>query len=313
MKKRRMSALVMCLLLLICLMAGCSASSAGGDRYGNAANDKYADAEDSTLGGSGSESMSSPDVMENRKLIRRISMDAETEDMDTLLADVNSRVAELGGYIESRNIQNGSQYSSYRSRSATLVLRLPAENLDAFLQQVTDASNVVSTVEESDDVTLQYAATESRLSVLRTEEARLLQFLSEAKSVSEMLDIEARLTQVQSEIESITTQLNTYDNLVDYGTVTLHITEVEVYTVVEEEEPTMWEQIADGFSKSIQSLLMIGKALLVFLLANSPYLIILGIIAAAVLLIIRSCKRKRRRRPGCQPPITPPEPPAQTE
>lgn len=289
MKLRRLFAITMCLLLLL-LIVGCSAQS-GEAMPGTAGMGYDANYESGKLNGSSSGNSAGSDVLADRKLIRKIRTEAETEDMDALLESVNARVAELGGYIESRNIQNGSQYSGYYRRTATLVIRIPADQLDAFVDQVGKVSNIVSTVEDSDDVTLQYAATESRLAVLRTEEERLLQFLSEAKSVSEMLEIEKRLTEVQSEIESITTQLNTYDNLVSYGTLTLTVTEVEVYTQVEEKEPTLWEEISVGFARSIQVLLAIGRGLLVFLLANSPYFVILGVIAVVVLLILR-----RRRK-----------------
>ena len=303
MKKTRILTLALCLLFLLGLLTGCGASMM--DSYNGG--DKEPAAEENVLSGSQTDSGGGNGVLADRKLIRRIQVEAETEDMDILLEDVNSRITQLGGYIESRDIRNGSKYSDRRYRYATLVIRLPAQSLDTFLQQVSDTTNVVSTVEESDDVTLQYAATESRLTVLRTEEERLLQFLSEAAGVSEMLEIEKRLTDVQSEIESITTQLNTYDNLVDYGTITLSITEVEVYTEVKDEEPTMWEQIASGFTQSVRTLLQIGKALVVAILANSPYLILIAVIVVVILLIVRLCTRRHRRRPP-MPPVPPMQP-----
>jgi uncharacterized small protein (DUF1192 family) len=298
MKMRRFFAIALCLLLIFALLAGCSAKS------NPAGNDYYAPQQNmgAEFNGSGSNVSGSNSVLNDRKLVRKISMDAETEDMDVLLADINTRIEKLGGYIESRNIQNGSAYASYRNRSATLVIRIPAENLDAFIQQVGENSNVVSTTEASDDVTLAYVDTESRLKVLRTEEQRLLQFLSEAKSVTEMLEIEKRLTTIQSEIESLTAQLKKYDNLVDYGTVTLNVTEVEVYTVVEEKEPTMWEDICEGFENSVKGLLAVGRGILVFFLGNSPWLILLALIGVGVWMIIRKRNRRYTHKP------TPPTP-----
>lgn len=298
MKTRRMFAIALCLILLLSVLAGCSAQSGNADAiYGTMGN------MGNELSGSGTDSSGSDTVLSDRKLIRKITMDAETEDMEALLSDINGRIAQLGGYIESRNIQNGSAYQSHRYRQATLVIRIPADKLDAFVQQVGDTSNVVATVETSDDVTLEYVDTESRLKVLRTEEERLLQFLSEAASVSDMLTIEKRLTEIQSEIETLTSRLNKFDNLVSYGTVTLNITEVKVFTVVEEEEPTMWEEICDGFNASIASLLAIGRGLLVFTLSASPYLVLLCLIAVGVWLFIRS--HDRRKKKNSAPPQTP--------
>ena len=289
--KRRILMLLMIGVLIFSLLAGCSANVGEPNINGGMSGGSYDSNE--SLNGALGESNSNNGVLTDRKLIRRISVSAETEDMDVLLSEVTARVSQLNGYIESRNIQNGSNYGyGYRSRSATLVIRIPAEHLDSFLQQVSDRTNVVSIVENSDDVTLQYAATESRLKVLRTEETRLLEFLADAKTVSEMLEIEKRLTQVQSEIESITTQLNTYDNLVDYGTVTLSVTEVEVYTEIPTGEPTVCQRIGKQYMANLEGLLEIGEGLLVFFIGNSPALILLGLIGGGIAwLIIR--KRKK--------------------
>lgn len=289
---RRLFAILLILSLMAVLFSGCGANmDEAPNLNGGMASDNFES--NDMLSGSGSDSAGTGDVLADRKLIRKVTMNAETEDMDAFLDDVMARISRLEGYVESRNIQNGSKYSHYRTRTATLVIRIPAESLDSFLQQVSDTTNVVSTVENSDDVTLQYAATESRLNVLRTEEARLLEFLSDAKSVSEMLEIERRLTEVQSEIESITTQLNTYDNLVDYGTVTLTVTEVEVYTEVVEEEPTVWQRIGKQFMANLEGLCNFGEALLVFFIGNSPVMLLLGLVASGVVFfIIRKRKNK---------------------
>lgn len=295
MKKRRIVSVILILTLLLALLAGCSANSGGSaspDYYETPnAGDKFSGADVDV--GSG-------DVLDDRKLIRKVNVTAETEDMDSFLADLTGRINAMSGYIESRNVQNGSAYSSYRTRHATLVIRIPAEHVDGFLQQVDESSNVVSTVEDSDDVTLKYAATESRLKVLRTEEERLLQFLSDAKTVSEMLEIEKRLTQVQSEIESITTQLNTYDNLVAYGTVTLSVTEVEVFTPVVEEEPTTWEKVGQQFMACLDGLAAVGEGLLVFFLGNSPVLIIFVVLPLGILLFF--LRRARKKKQKASPP-----------
>ncbi len=274
MKMKNMILLLLCLALLL---AGCSAGPAG-DHY-------QSPNMGGELSGSSGSSDSSPGVLSDRKLIRRITTDAETEDLDALLNSLTARIATLEGYVESRNVYNGSAYSGSRYRSAQLVIRIPAQHLDSFLHQVGESSNIVSTTETSDDVTLQYVDMESRLKVLRTEQDRLLEFLANAASVSEMLEVEARLTTVQSEIESLTAQLKTYDNLVDYGTVTLNITEVEVYSPTG--EPTLWEKIRSTFSESLSGLRDLGQGLLIFLLGNSPYLLLLALIGCVVWLLVR--------------------------
>jgi len=291
MKKRNLFAAILALFLVFSLLAGCSANS-------NSSKEDYAAGSyGSELSGPGNNGTA---ASTDRKLIRKINISAETEDMDSLLTDINGRISQLGGYVESRNIENGSTYANKRYRHAQLVIRLPAEQLDGFVAQVGQSSNIVSNTETSSDITLQYVATESRLKVLKVEEERLLKFLSEAETVSEMLEIEKRLTQIQSEIETTTSQLKTYDNLVDYGTITLNITEVEVYTVIEE-DPTMWEQISQGFMTSLSILGSIGKGLFVFIVSASPFLILIGLVGLIVLLVMRF-KKQRAKRKNSPPP-----------
>ncbi len=307
---KKILSVVLCLALLLC---GCSADSKQESFSQNSAEllaqESFSQNSAELLAEEGIYSYSdkasaaepgSPSVLSNRKLIRRINISAETEDMDRLLNELSTRIASLGGYVESRNIQNGSAYAGNRYRSATLVIRIPADQLDSFQQQVGQYSNIVSTNESTDDVTLQYVDTQSRLKVLRTEEERLLTFLADAASVSEMLEVEKRLTQVQSEIESLTSQLNTYDNLISYGTVTLHITEVEVYTP--SEDPTLWQRIRAAFSGSLTGLSKLCQGLLVFFLGYSPYLLFYAVLVCLILLILWAVKRRKKKDPGKNEP-----------
>lgn len=291
MKMKRLLAFLLAVMLIIALFAGCAAQSApnydGSLDYGEVESAK------SNAGGNlSSSTVIDPGVADDRKLIRNVKLTAETEDMDALLTQISSRIAELEGYVESREVYSGSA-SSYRSRSATLTVRIPAKNLDAFVSHVEGASHIVSASETAEDVTLQYVATESHLKVLQAEEERLLKFLGEAKDVSEMLEIEKRLTEVRAELESVTSQLNTYENLVSYGTVQLSINEVRQYTEVEEEDPTLWQRVAAGFADSMKNLGKILENLLVFFVSAIPYLIIPASVTAVILLICFIVKKRR--------------------
>ena len=296
MKLKRILALTLSILLLTTLFAGCAAKAPSrGDvaAPGDHLNSGSAKPEGNLSSGT----TLNPGVADDRKLIRTVSLTTETEDMDTLLTGISQRITELGGYVESREVYTGSAYETYSSRSATMTLRIPAKNLDTFISHVDGASNVVSSSETAEDVTMQYVATESHLKVLQAEEERLLKFLSEAKSVSEMLEIEKRLTDVRAELESVTNQLNKYANLVSYGTVKLRINEVKQYTVVEKEEPNLWQRIGTGFVNSVKNVGVILEGLLVFFISALPYLAIPGVIVVIILLAVRKSDKKKKSAP----------------
>ena len=245
-----------------------------------------------------SDSETSTALPENRKLIQTVNMTVETEDLDTVLRQIDSRIAELGGYVESSNVQNGSAYSGKRYRSADITVRIPAKDLDAFVNRVGEISNIVSSRKTVEDITLNYVATESRMKALQTEEARLLELLAEAKTMNDLLTVEKRLTEVRTELEQVTSALRVYDNQVNYATIQLDIDEVKEYTQVTEPE-TVWQRLGTGFMKSLRGVGNFFKELFVFVIVASPYFaliaaIIFGIVFAATTGIRRK-KRKLRK------------------
>lgn len=290
MKKRLaliLACLMVCLLAFGCAKANDSASMEKSDAgVGGTSNDGSSVLTDSVQS-------SSATVDPGQKLIRKVWLDAETEDMDSLLNGINQQVTDLGGYIESRNIYNGSQYSGYRYRSGSLTVRIPADKMDAFVQHVADNANITSNKETADDITLTYVATESRLTALQTEEARLLELLAEAKDMSDLLQIEGRLTEVRTELEQVKSQLQVYDNQVNYGTIYLDINEVKEYTVTEEPE-TVWERIGTGFMQSLKDLGSFFTEMFVFVVVGLPYLVILGVVVTAAILLIRWHRKKKK-------------------
>lgn len=299
--------LTLAILLLASLLAGCGASSKGSAAYDSMRNEMAMEApmaaapmepmyeeemgfaQDNSL--TKSESGTAAAVPENRKWIITMDISAETEDLDALLTALDERIAALEGYVEAQNVYNGSNYSSRRYRSASMTVRIPADTVDQFTEDVSGLSNVVRSNKNLEDITLTYTATESRVKALQTEEARLLELMAQAETMSDLLEIEARLTDVRYELERATTRLKGYDNKVDYATVYLDIEEVQEYTPVEEE--TVWQRISGGFVGSLKG---VGEGIvdfIVWLIVASPYLVVFG---AVVAVFIIGFKRGRKRR-----------------
>jgi len=310
MKHRNVLALVLVMLLLLGLLSGCAAKMKAEDAYydyapaetvpvttGTAAN--Y---ESALTDGSKAPEASAP---VNQKLIRRAYLEAETEDMDALLEAVYSRVAELEGYIENRNINNGSSYYGGSSRYGELTIRIPADRLDLFVEHVGKVSNITSNQESTEDVTLSYVATESRITALETEQTRLLELLAKAQDMKDLLMIESRLTEVREELERVKSQLRVYDNLVSYSTVNLSIQEVREYTVVEPEPETVWERISKGFVKSAKGLWNGITEVFVFLVVALPYFAFMALLAAVIILLSRLGRKKKKSKMPVQTSFQP--------
>ena len=294
MKVQKYMSFLLTLLLLIGMVSGCSTASK------NAASDNFYVQESVGSGiydgvNEKVEASSTADAnLTDRKLVKTLEMNAETEDLDALLEAVMARVGELGGYVENQRVYNGSNYSSRRSRSASMTIRIPAEELEDFADHMAQNSNIVSRYAYIDDVTLTYVATESRIQALQAEHDRLLELMAKAETMSDLLEVEARLTDVRYELEQVTSQMNVLKNQVNYGTVHLNVDEVVEYTPVAEE--TFWQRISGGFVDSLKG---IGSGIVeitVFVLANLPYLLLIGAGATGVVLLAKRSIRKKKAK-----------------
>lgn len=220
----------------------------------------------------------------SRKLIRNVNLEVETQEYDDLVAFLESSAAAVGGYVENSYSYNGSSYNGRGSRrSANFTLRIPADKLDQFLNDVSGRSNVISRNQNVQDVTLTYVDMESHKNALRTEEQSLINMLAKAETVEDLITIENRLADVRYQIESMESQLRTYDNLVDYATLTISVSEVEELTPVVEQ--TAWEKMGSGFSASLHN---IGRGLQNFgigVVMNLPYLLVWAAVIVAVFFI----------------------------
>lgn len=309
MKTKAYISLLLCAVLLMGLLTGCgsksvqTASFAGnGSKFEEAAGaaqnfdmaaaEAPASAENGVLTDAGADAAAV--LPENRKWIVTVNLSAETEDLDAMTAALEKTIAGLNGYVEDQQVYNGSSYASRRYRSASFTVRIPAEDVERFAEDVAGIANVVSRETSREDVTLTYVATESRVKALQTEEARLLELMAQAETMSDLLEIEGRLTDVRYELESVTSRLRLYDNQIDYATIYLNVEEVQEYTPVE--EPTLWERIRNGFTGSLKGLGESILDLMVFLIAASPYLVVYGAIIAAIVVLVRRIGKSRKAK-----------------
>lgn len=298
MKKRLTS--ILAVLLCVLVLTGCGGSSKGTSAYAmdaGAAPEISNEMDAAPAAGnplSDTSGSQSADLPEGRKWIVTVYLSAETEDLDGLTAQLTQSVSELGGYLEDQNVYNGSTYSSRRYRDASFTIRIPAEDADSFTQAVAGMANVVSKQTSRQDITLSYVATESRVNALQTEETRLLELLAQAETMSDLLEIESRLTDVRCELEEVSSQLRLYNNQVDYATIYLDVSEVQEFTPV---EPTVWERISGGFTNSLRGVKDGAVDLAVWIIASSPYLVLLALAVGIVVTLGKRLRRRSRKQP----------------
>lgn len=292
---------MICLVLAAFLLAGCSAKDVVANMEAPMESNKgvfdgyysadtaYGESKPASSAGS----VQTQSGVTAQKLIRTMELEVETDNLDDLLAYLDAKVSEMGGYMEEKSVRNGSSSATRRYRYASMKIRVPVARMDDMVEHISGKTNVITSNESADDITLSYVATESRVKALEVEQERLLELLAKADNMSDLLQIEARLTEVRTELEEVASRLRLYDNLVDYGTVTLSVTEVQVFTVVEEE--TVWQRIGAGLSENWENLCDGATELFVFLVTSLPYLIPLGLAAGVTAIVVTLAMRKTKK------------------
>lgn len=306
MNKKKALTIVMAAALLLGLLGGCGSKNLSMDAD-TSRSFLYADdgisyetamAAPAAVSGAGSNgksaaSTASIPLPENRKWVITMSLTAETENLTDAMGLLAEKIQASGGYVESQSI-SGTAVNSGRSPSAYITVRVPAEQLDSFVEDVSGMTNVVSSSRYVEDITLSYTDTEGRVKALKTEEARLLELMEQAQTMSDLLEIEERLTEVRYQLENYTSTLRLYDNQVDYATLDLTLREVAKFTPPEKQG--FWEKVTSGLADSIVDL---GQGLVdvaAWVLIELPYLVLVGLLGWLVVFLTRRSIKKRREK-----------------
>ena len=237
-----------------------------------------------------------------RKIIKNGDLSIQTKEFDDFITNLNGTILAMGGYVESSRI-NGNSYSrsSSNMRSANITVRIPAENLDVFCDQVSDLGNVTYKNLYTRDVTLTYVDLESHVKALRTEQQTLMDLLEKAQSIEDIITIQSRLSNVLYEIESYESTLRTFDDQIAYSSVTLSIQEVQRETAVEKE--TASEEIARRFKENWEDVKEGATRFGINFVSDLPIIIVWAIILGGIAFIIvrivkggpkRAARRERR-------------------
>ena len=232
-----------------------------------------------------------------RKIIKNGDLSIQTREFDEFLTNLNRSILSVGGYVEASSI-NGNSYNKNRMRSADVTARIPADQLDAFCDQVSELGNVTYKNLYTRDVTLTYVDLESHVKALRTEQQTLMDLLAKAEKVEDIILIQNRLSDVLYEIESYESTLRTFDDQIAYSSVHLSIQEVQRETAVEKE--TAGQEIARRFKENLEDVKEGFARFGINFVSDLPVIIVwvvfLGIIVCVVVLIVKGGARRKARR-----------------
>lgn len=283
------SAVLAAFALVALALAGCSASGGGADSG-------------SVPGvveeGGGALSDEQPaEVADDRTVVIEGSMTIVVEDVADATDAATALVRGAGGRIDGRE-EAFDEYDGDEHAVTTMVLRIPAEDLDDTIADLRELGSVESLQTSTTDVTTAVEDIDAHVAALQSTIARLESFQAEATSVDDLLDIEAEIAARQAELEGYLAQQADYAEQVSFSTITLSLRSEPA--PIAEGPDSFWSGLLVG----VESLLKFLAGLAIVLGVMLPWLIAIGVLALAIVLLVRWL---RRRRPP-QPPVAPPGP-----
>lgn len=156
-----------------------------------------------------------------RQVVRRATIEIKTHDVRAVFLKAQYLIKPTRGeYIQDSGIRGEGDKAT-----AELTIRVDANRLSAFLNEMRALGDVQSEVLTGDDVTTQIVDLEARLRNEQRVEAELLELLESRKDakLDEILKLRQSLGEIRARIETMTGQREQYRRLVSLATVLILI------------------------------------------------------------------------------------------
>jgi hypothetical protein len=243
-----------------------------------------------------------------RKIIYTGQAELVVQDFDEALDALEVILRENGGYIAGKTVTGEPGQPRY----GRWTLRIPEANFETFLTAIAKRGEMRQQTLESEDVTDRYFDTKAEVANLEAREDALRKLYKEkiaGSKLTDLLEVDRELNNVRGQINVRKGQLQRWDNLVEYATLTLTIRDRKDY--VPPTSPDFGTTLGRTFQASLEALVWAGKGFVLVVVALAPWLAVLAVLALAVWLPIRFFTKTQYKpvRQAAAKPQPPPPPP----
>lgn len=229
----------------------------------------------------------SASVTTDRKIVKTATLSIKTNDYEVFMSGIKQKIEQYNGYVEKSQEYN---YDNKTNRNANMNIKIPADKLESFIDELSVMGTLTSKTIGSDDITNSYIDVESRIKALETEQEALLGILEKAENLSDVIELQDRLSDVRADLEALKSQKQSYDEMVAYSEIAIDIREVER---VVESDNTFFGEAKEKLMNNIYDLADFLRELAINLIAALPYIAIIGVAAAVAVIVIVKKVRKR--------------------
>lgn len=266
------------------------ADGASLEGYGTAESEAQASSENSYS----STALSAKEQNISRKIIKTGYISINVASFDEASQLIKTYTEQNGGYVEQSNqfADYDSQTNTYKGKSGNITVRIESAKFSDTMGYIETLGTLINQSESVNDITNSYVDTQSRLEVKEQEKERLSELLNNADNISDIITIEGRLTEVISDIESYEAQLNAYDDVVDYFTINVNITEKDDDGIIPA-KTDFANKAVYNFKDSARTLFSGFEGIVLLIIRLWAPIAVVAVIAVISVVFIKSKKNKK--------------------
>jgi hypothetical protein len=229
-----------------------------------------------------------------RKVIYKGSLDLVVKDFAEAEQGLKGIIEKSQAFIDelSEDRRAGSQ------RYAKWVIRVPADSVQKFLDQVALLGMTQSRGLSADDVTEEFVDLAARMKSKRQLEARLLELVAaKPGDIRDLASLESELARVREEIERMEGRVRYLTDRVAMSTITITMREEAPFVAPTPVTlPTFTSRISQVFFQSLTTLRELAEEFVLCVVAVAPFLVVLLMLICPLFWILyRDAKRRARR------------------
>ena len=229
-----------------------------------------------------------------RKIIKTGYISINVNSFDETSQLVKTYMEQNNGYVERSDqyADYDSQTNTYKGKSGNITVRIESTKFSDTMSYIETLGTVTNQSETVNDITNNYVDAQSRLEVKEQEKERLTELLDSAENIGDIISIESRLTEVISDIESYQAQLNSYDDVVDYSSINISITEKNDESIIPAKTDFV-DKAAYNFKNSARTLFSGFEGIVLLVIKLWAPLAVVLVVAVATVVFIKTKKNKK--------------------
>lgn len=214
---------------------------------------------------------------------------------------ISAMASRLGGFVVNSYTWKDQDYTTGRSYDkATITIRVPAEKLDATLDEIRAMSangteGVISESQSGQDVTSDFVDSESRLRNLKAAEEQLMELMKNTTDLANTMEVFRELTNIRGQIEVLQGHINYLKESSDLSSIAITlVAEASLQPI----EIGGWKPqgvVRESLEKLVRSFQNLVDFLIRFGITCLPFLIPLGV---GIFFLVKALRKRSANRPS---------------